>query len=61
MRNGKTAKKNSVRSMARGISHLNRAERKALRGKPCAGCESNFADPPSRLCPGCQAYREHQQ
>lgn len=26
----------------------------------CNGCETNWADPPSRLCPGCQAYREHQ-
>jgi hypothetical protein len=27
----------------------------------CDGCLDNYADPPSNLCPGCQAYREHQQ
>ena len=26
----------------------------------CEGCDINFADPPSKLCPGCQAYRDHQ-
>lgn len=33
------------------------------RQKPmlCDGCLDNYADPPSDLCPGCQAYREHQQ
>lgn len=30
------------------------------RRKRCDGCESGWADPPSKLCPGCQAYREHQ-
>lgn len=27
----------------------------------CIDCGENYADPPSKLCPGCQAYREHQQ
>jgi hypothetical protein len=27
--------------------------------KSCADCDVNLADPPSKLCPGCQAYREH--
>jgi rubrerythrin len=26
----------------------------------CSECNIYFADPPSRLCPGCEAYREHQ-
>lgn len=26
----------------------------------CDGCDTGYADPPSKLCPGCQAYREHQ-
>jgi len=26
----------------------------------CDSCGKNSADLPSRLCPGCQAYREHQ-
>lgn len=26
----------------------------------CEGCGINYADPPSKLCPGCQAYRDHQ-
>jgi hypothetical protein len=25
----------------------------------CDGCGINRADPPSALCPGCDAYREH--
>lgn len=25
----------------------------------CYECEVNYADTPSKLCPGCQAYREH--
>lgn len=27
----------------------------------CEGCGCNRADPPSKLCPGCQAYQEHQR
>lgn len=26
----------------------------------CEECLDNIADPPSRLCPGCEAYKEHQ-
>jgi hypothetical protein len=26
----------------------------------CEGCGQNPADAPSKLCVGCQAYREHQ-
>lgn len=25
----------------------------------CEDCGKNYADPPSKLCPGCEAYREH--
>ena len=25
----------------------------------CEDCGINPADPPSRICPGCEAYREH--
>ncbi len=25
----------------------------------CEECHVNYSDPPSRLCPGCEAYREH--
>lgn len=28
--------------------------------KMCANCGVYPADPPSSLCPGCAAYREHQ-
>lgn len=31
------------------------------RPKKCEGCGVNPADPPSRLCPGCDAYRDHQR
>lgn len=44
-----------------GIAPGDRA--KALAGKlppRCEGCDKDYADPPSRLCPGCQAYRDHQ-
>jgi hypothetical protein len=27
----------------------------------CSECDTDWADPPSKLCPGCQAYREHQR
>ena len=27
--------------------------------KLCAECGTNYADPPSKLCPGCEAYQEH--
>jgi len=33
---------------------------KTKRPKKCEGCGKNYADPPSKLCPGCQAYKEHQ-
>jgi hypothetical protein len=29
--------------------------------KPCVECQVNLADLPSKLCPGCQAYKEHQK
>ena len=44
--------------------------RAALEGKPlrakdklvmCEDCGERPADLPSRLCPGCEAYREHQR
>lgn len=25
----------------------------------CIDCSKNWADYPSKLCPGCEAYREH--
>ena len=27
----------------------------------CKECFQDYADGPSGLCPGCEAYREHQQ
>lgn len=29
--------------------------------KLCVECHINYADPPSKLCPGCQDYKEHQK
>jgi hypothetical protein len=40
------------------VASTNRAPNS--RPKKCEGCGQNYADPPSKLCPGCQAYREHQ-
>jgi hypothetical protein len=36
---------------------LNRGKQ---RRKRCVECGVNWSDPPSRLCPGCEAYRDHQ-
>lgn len=30
-------------------------------GELCEECGKYFRDPPSRLCPGCEAYKEHQR
>jgi hypothetical protein len=39
-----------------------KAARKRMAKPPlCEGCRINPSDPPSRLCPGCQAYDEHQK
>ncbi len=46
------------------ITRLQGDLRRAKKPRPspmCEECGVNRADPPSRLCPGCQAYREHQQ
>lgn len=28
-------------------------------GEVCEACGKNAADPPSKLCPGCEAYKDH--
>jgi len=33
---------------------------KLSRSPLCEDCGKNRSDPPSKLCPGCQAYCEHQ-
>lgn len=38
---------------------LNWMERMCREPKLCDGCYQNYADSPSRLCPGCQAYGDH--
>lgn len=38
--------------------HL-RIVRALLRPAICEECGKYPADPPSKLCPGCEAYREH--
>ena len=30
-----------------------------FRRKRCEDCGAEWADHPSKLCPGCEAYREH--
>ncbi len=27
----------------------------------CEECGKNYADPPERICVGCEAYKEHQK
>jgi hypothetical protein len=36
------------------------AKEKVRRPPMCDGCGAKRSDPPSKLCVGCQAYREHQ-
>jgi hypothetical protein len=48
------------------LTHLEKSyspvtERAPRRARRCVECGINWADPPSALCPGCQAYCEHQQ
>lgn len=49
----------------RGIDPKALAERYAARSpalaraKTCEECGIYLADPPSRICPGCEAYRDH--
>jgi len=42
------------------IRDQRRAEQAKRRPPLCVGCGVNRSDPPSRFCPACQAYREHQ-
>ncbi len=45
-----------------GTAKLVKASFAALRPPPlCESCGVNRADPPSKLCPGCQAYEAHQR
>lgn len=46
---------------ALGADSLLPPERAKRRPPICEGCGKNRSDPPSPLCPGCQAYQEHQQ
>jgi hypothetical protein len=39
---------------------MKEADEIVRRPMKCEGCLQNWADPPSRLCPGCEAYSEHQ-
>lgn len=44
------------------LKDLLKERNKKGRLKPlkCIECGNNYADFPSKLCPGCEAYREHQ-
>lgn len=51
------------RTIGQMVADSRRYERmkiNAKRPKLCDECGIYRADPPSKLCPGCQAYREHQ-
>jgi hypothetical protein len=37
------------------------AEEVTMRAQRCVECGRYLADPPSRLCPGCEAYQGHQR
>lgn len=50
-----------VGSVCQAINRSMAAIREEMaRRKRCEGCGVNWADPPSKLCSGCQAYRDHQ-
>lgn len=46
------------RTPPRALTALQRRLREPLL---CASCGKFQRDPPSRLCPGCEAYQEHQR
>lgn len=52
-----------VRFPSSGIVYRESACEWEFEDKPndlkCIECGTNLADPPSLLCPGCEAYREH--
>lgn len=50
---------NAVRLQALIHTGKDIARPKRRRSKMCKECGVNSADPPSRICPGCEAYREH--
>lgn len=45
----------------KGEPELLAKARETLAPPPCEECGARPSDPPSRLCPGCEAYREHQR
>ena len=50
----------AVKHIERGWSRLAAEIIDNVRSPPkCEECGKNYADPPSKLCPGCQAYQEH--
>lgn len=52
--------KQSPYTLCDTCSRVQKVERE-FAPKLCDSCGKNFSDPPSRLCPGCQAYQEHQR
>lgn len=49
-----------IAAIAERNKHQVKPERMPRRQR-CDDCGVHWADPPSALCPGCEAYREHQQ
>lgn len=41
-------------------AYLGRPKEPVKRPPMCEGCGKHRSDPPSKLCVGCQAYRDHQ-
>jgi hypothetical protein len=46
------------RNLRAALSYYVPLDESSKRRRRCEECE-NWADPPSRLCPGCEAYQEH--
>lgn len=52
---------NDIAALCGGKKARRRQRTESVKQPPlCAECGVYRSDPPSRLCPGCQAYREHQ-
>ena len=45
----------------KGTKQPAKRRKRMVRAKTCVSCGVYIAEPPSFVCEGCEAYREHQQ
>ncbi len=58
-KNKKTNKNKSLVEVAQELGGVVVRERPCYKNYECEECGINYADYPSKLCPGCEAYLEH--